>query len=122
MTEHDFYSLGYASMQTLQTEEATFLTLLFGYLLAAHFMARQVSRIQLVIFNSIYVFLMTGLCFNLWLHWSATLYWFSEPGAPTPFDGGTNPEIHMTVQVLMHAAMFLGSLYFMWTVRRGKAD
>ncbi len=33
MTEHEFYTLGYASMQTLQTEEATFLTLLFGSLL-----------------------------------------------------------------------------------------
>jgi len=120
MTEYEFYSLGYESMQALQTEETTFLTILFGYLLTSHFLGAKVSIIQLTVFNTIYIVLMSGLSFNMWIHWGATVSWFRGSGNSSPLEAITNGNVHMIVASLMHVSLLIASLYFMWSVRHSK--
>ena len=65
MGEYELNSLAYESLAVLQTEETTFLTILFGYLLAAHFLGARVPKAQLIVFNAMYVVTISGLVFNM---------------------------------------------------------
>jgi hypothetical protein len=122
MTEFEFYSLAYESTQALQTEETTFLTILFGYLLASHFLGAKVSRVQVTVFNAIYLVLASGLIFNMWIHWAGTAHWLREAASKNPFEASTDGDIHMVVATAVYISLVIVSLYFMWTIRHPKTE
>ena len=118
MTEYEITSLGYVASQVLQAEEGTFFTVLFGYLLAAHFLGDKISNRQLLIFNGMYLATILGLVFNMWLQWNEIYKWVQlAQDAPI---GATQP--HIIGAMLVYVSLVLGSLYFMWTVRYPKTE
>jgi hypothetical protein len=100
----------------IQAEEGTFFTVLFGYLLAAHFLGDKLSVKQLLIFNGMYLATILGLVFNMWGGWNDMYKWFAMArDAPT-----ATVQPHIVGAMLIYVSLVLASLYFMWTVRHSK--
>lgn len=123
MTEFELYSLSYEAVQIIQAEEGTFFTLLFGYLLAAHYLGEKISKIQLIILNCMYLATVFGLVFNMWIAWGDTYRWLraAETGAiPELIVVGFQP--HIIGAITIYIALVMASLYFMVTVRKPKTE
>ena len=116
MTEYEIISLGYTAGQMIQAEEGTFFTVLFGYLLAAHFLGDKLSVRQLLIFNGMYLATILGLVFNMWIQWNETYKWIEM--AQDAHTAIAQP--HIVGAMLIYVSLVLASLYFMWTVRHSK--
>ena len=113
MTEYELMSLGYTAGQMIQAEEATFFTVLFGYLLAAHFLGDKVSVRHLLIFNGMYLATIFGLVFNMWIQWNEMYRWAELAQGESV--GVAQP--HIVGAMLIYVGLVLASLYFMWSVR-----
>jgi hypothetical protein len=127
MTEYELISLSYTTISVLQSEETTFLTVLFGYLLAAYFVGAKIPKTQLIIFNAMYLVTILGLAFNMWAVWVDMYGWIS---ASTALSGGqaamdesvVSGETHTYIANGIYLALIIASLWFMWNVRRAKAE
>ena len=118
MTEYELTSLGYEAGQLIQAEEGTFFTVLFGYLLAAHFLGDKVSSRQLLIFNGMYLATILGLVFNMWIQWNEMYKWLQL----THKEPVGTAQLHIGGAVLIYVSLVLASVYFMWTVRHPKTE
>lgn len=101
-----------------------FMTVLFGYLVAAHFIGANLSRRQAVIFSSLYV---------IWQTWAIVLHSVRGVGVritleeirllrDLPQMTEIMPQIIAVTQFSLLAAALAASLYFMWDVRRPKTE
>ncbi|MFK7864831.1 MAG: hypothetical protein AB8B95_11470 [Pseudohongiellaceae bacterium] len=120
MTEFELLSLAAEITQSLQTEETTFLTVLFGYLLASNLLGAKLATLQLGIFNTIYIVMMIGLINNMRIFWSGINNYNSQVGdirGYSPPETFTIGSIYTELALLVYISLFLGSLYFMWSVR-----
>ena len=116
MSEAELWGLMYGATEALQTEETTFLTILFGYLVATYFLAEKLSTAQLTIFNAMYLATTCGLIYNMWQHWNAVFNWLTAAeiaGGQTP----TNGSIQLSIAIAVYIALLIASLIFMWQVR-----
>lgn len=120
MTEFELLSLVAEITQSLQTEETTFLTVLFGYLLASNLLGAKLATLQLAIFNTIYIVMMMGLINNMRLFWSGINNYNSQVRdirGYSPSESFTIGSIYTELALVVYISLFLGSLYFMWSVR-----
>lgn len=120
--ELELVTQGYIS--TLQTEASILLSMIFGYLLVAHFIGESLSRTQVMIFNSLYLFTVSSSLFVYNGHYQSIIFGVHRlialrardaediPLAGTP-DGAQ-------IVIIAYTAMIIASLYFMWTVRHPK--
>jgi hypothetical protein len=127
MTEYELTSLAYAATEALQTEETTFLTILFGYLMAAHFLGARLPKTQLIVFNSMYLVTILGLIFNMWLQWEGVYNWMNSATAVASnqtivIEGAASGEAHIYSAICIYILLVLASLWFMWNVRRAKSE
>lgn len=122
MNEADLYQIAMEFNHGLQAEEQTFLTVLFGYLIAAYAIGSKVTRSQVVVFNVIYVVVACGLVYNMHDYWSNINHWFTK--AQTAEFGQIMADLSLRgeLTVLACASMVVGSLYFMWSIRRTDSD
>ena len=101
-----------------------FMTVLFGYLVAAHFIGANLSRRQAVIFSSLYV---------IWQTWAIVLHSVRGVGVritleeirqlrDLPQMTEIMPHIIAVTQFSLLAAALAASLYFMWDVRHPKTE
>ena len=103
-----------------------FMTVLFAYLIAAHLIGASLSKIQVIIFTTLY---------TLWQFWTLALFAVRGIGIGVTLDsisaleqsrGGGTPNSYMPssmviiIQITLLAAALAASLYFMWEVRRSK--
>jgi hypothetical protein len=127
MTEYELTSLAYAATEALQAEETTFLSILFGYLIAAHFLGARIPKAQLFVFNSMYLVTIFGLIFNMWVQWEGIYRWINSATAISSsqaivIEGAASGEAHIFIATCIYILLVLASLWFMWNVRRAKSE
>ena len=120
MTEAEAFENALLASANGITSFAVYISVTFGYLAAAHFVGPNLTRTQVTIFNSLFVFAsfscLLSLDANMITHAAAV------EQAPNLYpDGLTNRagfwRIYMNTLL---AAGILASLYFMIAARRGK--
>ena len=140
MTEYEVADLAFSKIMQIQGVGALFqgqldssgaliqqfMTVLFAYIGAAHFVGSTLSRVQVSIFTSLYV---------LWQSWTILLHTVRNYSARVTLDhlreiGGINDSAGEVTELIPQAVgilsliLLLGalaaSLYFMWTVRHSK--
>ena len=99
-------------------------SLLFGYIIAAYFAGAKLTRRQLIVLNTLYIF------FELILFWSillSSIYAYELQGDLLRLRG--LPPINPLIMKGFAWGVFLGqvlsltaSLYFMWTIRNAQKD
>lgn len=107
-----------------QTEGAILLSLIFGYLMVAHFVGDELSRIQTAILNGLYLLTVTAGISVYAGHYQSIVFAVDRMMAT----GSISPEdIPITgtpggvlVVTIAYTSMIIASLYFMWTVRHPK--
>ena len=114
-------------MTVIQSEETTFLTVLFGYLIAAYFLGAKIPKTQLVIFNAMYLVTILGLTFNMWTLWVDAYDWISASAALSGGQAALDESLlsgktHTHIANGIYLGLIIASLWFMWNVRRAKAE
>ena len=119
LIELEMVTQGYVA--TLQTEATILLSFIFGYLLVAHFIGKDLTRVQVSIINTLYLltvisdlFVYKGLYESITLssqrmidEGSREVYQLAIVGTPTG----------LKFVVSAYALMIVASIYFMWSVR-----
>ena len=117
--ELEMVTQGYVAL--VETEASILLSLIFGYLLVAHFIGTSITRMQVTIFNALYLFTTLSSLAVYNGHYGSVVYSVNrllEENAITAQEipiTGTPGSAQLVV--LAYLAMIVSSLYFMWTVR-----
>lgn len=95
-------------------------TLLFGYLMVAYFIGAQLTRVQVVILTTLYLFWVVrlGIVLNVVLISGQII--IGEMGKISPDLIPTIPSLWGPYAIL--TLLTLASLYFMWNVRHPKTE
>jgi hypothetical protein len=106
---------------TVQSEGSMLLSLIFGYLLAAHFIGALLSKTQVVIFNAIYT-LTTLSSLTIYVGLYETIVFSLDRLTAEAPDLASRIPIGATQDgakfvIAAYFTMIIASLYFMWTVR-----
>jgi len=117
--ELEMVTQGYIDL--VETEASILLSLIFGYLLVAHFIGASITRAQVTIFNALYVFTTLSSLAVYYGHYESIVYSVNrllEENAVNAADipVTATPESAKFV-VFAYLSMIVASLYFMWTVR-----
>lgn len=122
MSEADLWMMAIETTHALQTEETTFLTVLFGYLIAAYGLGAKVTRRQVMVFNTIYLVIICGLLYNMYDFWTQVDRWVARAVEADFGITGETLVFRGRLTILACASMVLGSLYFMWSIRHPNKD
>lgn len=122
MVELDLYQISLEFNHALQSEEQTFLTVLFGYLIAAYGIGAKLTWVQVITFNAVYLVVICGLLYNMSHYWLNIIAW-SDKGQAAEF-GEVVVDLTARAQatVLACASMVAGSQYFMWSIRNTEPE
>ncbi len=117
--EHELVIQGYIAL--VETEASILLSLIFGYLLVAHFIGDTLTRTQIIIFNVLYVFTSLASLAVYHGHYLSIVFSVERLVEENPLSAEdvpvtATPEVAQLV-VMAYLAMIVASLYFMWTVR-----
>jgi hypothetical protein len=119
MTEAEAYELALMASANGVTSFTVYITFTFGYLAAAYFAGKHLTRNQALIVSALYVFSALSAMLNLLS--DLDFYGTALSHAPTlapqgALNGSEFWSIYMTVLL---GAGIVASLYFMWSIRRG---
>jgi len=99
-------------------------TLLFGYLVVAYFVGKDLSRTQSIIFTVLYMVAFVTSLFNMASNAMASVaftYPLLDVCPECELPPLVSPEGTVLI-CLVNLAMLTASLYFMWSVRHPKAE
>ena len=96
------------------------ITVLFGYLIVAHFIGAKLSRVQAGIMTALYLFWLSRLFMVLGLLANNANIIFDEMRKISPIFTVSIPSLLMLYFLL--SMLTLASLYFMWSVRHPKTE
>jgi len=99
-------------------------TLLFGYLLVAHFAGKSLARPQALILTILYIVSFLTTLGNMALNLTANMRMQSAMLDACP-ECEMNPFVSLqglTLITVVNSTMLIASLYFMWSVRRHKTE
>lgn len=124
MEVHSLGALFQAQLDSTSDVIQQFMTVLFGYLVAAHFIGADLSRKQATIFSSLYA---------TWQIWAIVVHTIRGVGIRITLEETRQlrelpqmteimPQIVAVTQFSLLAAALAASLYFMWDVRHTKAE
>jgi len=122
--ELEMVTQGYVA--TLQTEATILLSFIFGYLLVAHFIGKELTRVQMIIVNSLYLLtVISDLLVYKGLYESVTLSakrMVDEGGRHVDQLAIVGTPTGLLFVVGAYALMIIASIYFMWSVRHEKPE
>lgn len=122
--ELEMVTQGYVA--TLQTEATILLSFIFGYLMVAHFIGASLTKVQLNIINSLYLFTVLSDLAVYKGHYTSITYSvkrMTEVGRENIGDiAFVGTPAGLKVVVAAYSLMIIASLYFMWSVRDEKSD
>ena len=96
------------------------ITVLFGYLIVAHFIGAKLSRVQAGIMTALYLFWLSRLFMVLGILANNANIIFDEMRKISPIFTVSIPSLLMLYFLL--SMLTLASLYFMWSVRHPKTE
>lgn len=117
--------------EVLVAELTTLVTLLFGYVVASYLAGPSLKRVHIIVGTGLYLGAM--VIFQLAFTGNLLLYaeiinrvmWHrAEANLPAPLGQWftDKADLMITLTVASTAALTVGSIYFMWSVRRTKAE
>ena len=117
MTQYELQDLFVSWVAQTQQMSITYLSIVSGYLLVAHFLGSQLSRPQVIIVNAIYIVYAIAQIGGFYSQ-MVTLADLSE--ASLQLGGYADVAAWGILWCSIQLTMLIGSLYFMWTVRHPK--
>ena len=117
MTQYEVQDLFVSWVAQTQQMSISYLSLVSGYLLVAHFLGSQLSRPQVIIVNAIYIVYAIAQIGGFYSQ-MVTLADLDE--ASLQFGAYTDIAAWGILWCSIQLTMLIGSLYFMWTVRHPK--
>ena len=117
MTQYELQDLFVSWVAQTQQMSITYLSIVSGYLLVAHFLGSQLSRPQVIIVNAIYIVYAIAQIGGFYSQMS-TLAYLGE--ASLQLGGYADIAAWGILWCSIQLTMLIGSLYFMWTVRHPK--
>jgi hypothetical protein len=108
----------------VQADIANWLALLFGYLLVAYFIGANLTRMQVIILNALYIASVGFLTFTIVSTSSVVSRLLDLLRGLTVRDTEVM-SMSLTAQwfaMALNLTMILASLYFMWSIRHPKAE
>jgi hypothetical protein len=110
--------------ELIQNDATQFTTLIFGYLLVAYFIGSHLTKVQVVILNTLYIASVGSTVFQMvtgGLTAMGFLERFYEVSENTRELSAMNPD-YLLFGVALNIALIIASLYFMWSVRHPKTE
>ena len=98
-----------------------FTTLLFGYIVVAYFVGKNLTRVQVTILTALYLVWqvrLMAITFTMLDRMERISVEMSKLDAETPGMPGSSTVVMATITI----ACTLASVYFMWNVRRPKTE
>ena len=117
MTQYELQDLFVSWVAQTQQMSITYLSIVSGYLLVAHFLGSQLSRPQVIIVNAIYIVYAIAQIGGFYSQ-MGTLAYLGE--ASSRLGGYADIAAWGILWCSIQLTMLIGSLYFMWTVRHPK--
>ncbi len=117
MTQYELQDLFVSWVAQTQQMSITYLSIVSGYLLVAHFLGSQLSRPQVIIVNAIYIVYAIAQIGGFYSQ-MVTLADLGE--ASLQLGGYADIAAWGILWCSIQLTMLIGSLYFMWTVRHPK--
>ncbi len=117
MTQYELQDLFVSWVAQTQQMSITYLSIVSGYLLVAHFLGSQLSRPQVIIVNAIYIVYAIAQIGGFYSQ-MVTLADLGE--ASLQIGGYADIAAWGILWCSIQLTMLIGSLYFMWTVRHPK--
>jgi hypothetical protein len=108
-----------------------YLTLLFGYLVVAYLIGKNLTRVQVSIFNVLYsmsilgsLSIMAGGYAGMATYWEYSQMLLQELGHDRvlPLAAGLMSENFIIATMTINFFSLMASLYFMWTIRHPKTE
>jgi hypothetical protein len=122
MTEAEAFELTLLASANTVTSFTVYITFTFGFLAAAFFVGKQLTRPQAVIVSALYTFAALSAFINVLSDlefYAAAISHMSDPVS----QGGINtPEFWRAYMSILLGAGIVASLYFMWSIRRDGED
>lgn len=110
--------------ELIQNDATQFTTLIFGYLLVAYFIGSHLTKVQVVILNTLYIASVGSTVFQMvtgGLTAMGFLERFYEVSENTRELSAMNSD-YLLFGVALNIALIIASLYFMWSVRHPKTE
>ena len=122
MTEAELVQAWGIFLGNSQTAMALYVSILSGYLVIAYVVGRKLSRFQVRVVSTLFATTALYVTFILTVWWQRALEFALEAKALNPNRIVTNSQLGVYVTGLLFCMGILAALYFMWDVRRTKAD
>ena len=138
MTEYEIADLAISKAALIQTQVSIvqtsgstiienltlFYTLVFGYLLAAHFIGQKLTKIQALILTVLYLAAVSYNRISAWGIYKGFIFYYGQMeemvGTPIPRGMATHENLYLVTIFIVFSV--LASLYFMWSVRHPKSS
>ena len=117
MTESELVEAWGLFLGNSQTAMALYLSILSGYLIIAYLIGRKLSRTQVIILSTMFLFA-SGFCtLILTTWWQRALEFALEAQQINPERVVSNSQDAVRTVAILFSMGILSSLYFMWNVR-----
>jgi len=122
MTEAEAFELTLLASANSVASFTVYITFTFGYLAAAFFVGKDLSRTQAVIVSALYVFAALSALLNLWSDLEFYSLALSNLPDAVSQSGLNSPTFWRTYMGLLLSLGIGASLYFMWSIRVARSD
>ncbi len=122
MTEAEAFEITLLAGANSVTSFTVYITFTFGYLAAAFFVGKELTRSQVVIVSALYTF----AALSAFLNFLSDIEFYAEalsylPNAVSQ-SGLNSPFFWQIYMSILLSAGILASLYFMWSIRNSRED
>lgn len=122
MTEYELFELLQGFYEKMNVDATIYFTLVSAYLVVAFLVGSNLTRIQLLIVNTLYILWSVGTINSLYIGMLAAVR--LQDGLVEMksrfYVGDTSTTFWVLGFMLIQAAGIIASLYFMWSVRHPK--
>ncbi len=122
MTEAELVEAWGLFLGNSQTAMALYLSILSGYLIIAYLIGRKLSRTQVIILSTMFLFASAFCTLVLTTWWQRALEFALEAQAINPERTVTNSQEGVRMVAVLFSLGILSSLYFMWNVRHSEDE
>ena len=124
VNEYDLAELAMEAQSTVTAVFALYLTVLSGYLFAAWIVGRNLTRLQLVMINTLFIGVQLSLLFGWTARWNWFWYYYNQAKAINPAvvpDASLAPYLIFFTGALLFLSM-VGAIKFMWDIRHHRTE
>lgn len=122
MTEAELVEAWGQFLGNSQTAMALYLSILSGYLIIAYLVGRKLSRTQVIILSTMFLFASAFCTMILTTWWQRALEFALEAQVINPERVVSNSQTAVRGVAVLFSLGILSSLYFMWNIRHTEEE